>query len=64
PDLAFDADGGLTLYVQRDNPGKSKQNNWLPAPDGPFYGILRIYLPKPQFLTGQWQMPLLTPVKQ
>lgn len=64
PDLTFDADGGLTLYVQRDNPGKDKQNNWLPAPDGPFYGILRIYLPKPQFLTGQWQMPLLTPVKQ
>ena len=30
--LAFDADGGLTLYIQSDSPGKDKESNWLPAP--------------------------------
>ncbi|WP_282598194.1 DUF1254 domain-containing protein [Pseudomonas sp. MWU349] len=34
----------------------------LPAPDGSFYGVLRIYLPKPDVSNGQWKMPLLTPV--
>jgi hypothetical protein len=62
PDLKLDADGGLTLYVQNKAPAKALQNNWLPAPKGPFYGILRLYLPKPEVTSGQWQMPLLTPV--
>jgi hypothetical protein len=62
PDLALDADGGLTLYVQHKNPGKDKQANWLPAPNGPFYGILRLYLPKPEVASGEWKMPPLIPV--
>jgi hypothetical protein len=62
PDLKLDADGGLTLYVQHKAPAKDLQNNWLPAPDGPFYGVLRLYLPKPEVTNGQWKMPLLTPV--
>ena len=62
PDLKLDADGGLTLHVQNKAPAKELQNNWLPAPKGPFYGILRLYLPKPEVTSGQWQMPLLTPV--
>ncbi|MHC8314234.1 DUF1254 domain-containing protein [Pseudomonas sp. LB3P31] len=62
PDLKLDADGGLTLYVQNKAPAKALESNWLPAPNGPFYGILRLYLPKPEVTNGQWQMPLLTPV--
>jgi hypothetical protein len=62
PDLKFDADGGLTLYVQQKAPAKDLQSNWLPAPNGPFYGVLRLYLPKPEVTSGQWKMPLLTPV--
>jgi hypothetical protein len=38
----------LTLYVQKDSPGKDREANWLPAPDGPFYCIMRIYIPKPR----------------
>jgi hypothetical protein len=62
PNLKLDVDGGLTLYVQHKAPGKDLQSNWLPAPNGPFYGILRLYLPKPEVTNGQWKMPLLTPV--
>lgn len=64
PDLTLDADGGLTLYVQSDAPAKALQSNWLPAPDGPFYGVLRLYLPKPQVANGQWTMPLLMPANR
>jgi hypothetical protein len=64
PDLKLDADGGLTLYVQNKAPAKDLQSNWLPAPNGPFYGVLRLYLPKPEVANGQWKMPMLTPVNQ
>ncbi|UVE18348.1 DUF1254 domain-containing protein [Pseudomonas sp. LS44] len=61
--LKKDADGGLTLYVQRQSPGKTKESNWLPAPNGPFYGVLRIYMPKPEVSNGQWQLPAMTPTE-
>jgi hypothetical protein len=32
PQLVKDADGGLTLYVQNESPGKDKEPNWLPRP--------------------------------
>jgi hypothetical protein len=35
PDLKKDADGSLTIYLQKDSPGTDKESNWLPAPDGP-----------------------------
>jgi hypothetical protein len=41
------ADGSFTLYVQRESPGADKEANWLPAPAGPFYLILRNYAPAP-----------------
>lgn len=55
--LKRDKDGGLTLYVQRDSPGKALESNWLPAPAGPFYAVLRIYQPKQEVMSGQWQQP-------
>jgi hypothetical protein len=57
PDLKRDADGGLTLYVQHDSPGKDKESNWLPAPDGPFVVAMRLYWPKPEALDGRWKEP-------
>jgi len=55
--LKFNADGSLTLYLQRDNPGKDKESNWLPAPDGSAYIILRMYWPKEEVLDGSWSRP-------
>jgi hypothetical protein len=60
PGLASDRDGGLTLYIQHDSPGKGKETNWLPAPAGPFYVVMRLYLPKPEALDGTWKEPPLT----
>lgn len=57
PQLKRDQDGGLTLYIQKDSPGKDKVSNWLPAPDGPFYAIMRLYLPRPEAISGQWRQP-------
>ena len=61
--LKRDADGGLTLALQHHEPPKAEQSNWLPAPPGPFYAILRIYLPTPEVGNGQWKLPPLTPLK-
>ncbi|WP_447096895.1 DUF1254 domain-containing protein [Pseudomonas sp. CF10PS3] len=63
PDLKRDADGGVTLALQHHEPPKAEQSNWLPAPPGPFFAVLRIYLPKPEVGSGQWKLPPLTPLK-
>jgi len=39
------ADGTFTMYLQATSPGKDKESNWLPAPNGPFYLLLRNYGP-------------------
>lgn len=59
PDLKRDADGGLTLYLQHDSPGPDKKANWLPAPDGAFAVIMRLYWPKDEALDGTWSAPPL-----
>ncbi len=56
-------DGSITLYIQKDSPGKRKESNWLPAPEGPFYLVLRLYLPGPEILDGEWQEPPVELVK-
>ena len=56
-------DGSITLYIQKDSPGKRKESNWLPAPDGPFYLVLRLYLPGPEILDGEWKEPPVERVK-
>lgn len=59
PDLKKDTDGGLTIYVQHESPGKDKDSNWLPAPKGPFFAVMRLYWPKPEALKGEWKAPAL-----
>ena len=33
--LRYAKDGSLTIYIQHQPPGKKREANWLPAPDGP-----------------------------
>jgi hypothetical protein len=57
--LKLDADGGLTLYVQHASPGKNKESNWLPAPNGPFYAVFRNYRPGEAVQNRTWKRPEL-----
>lgn len=57
PKLIRDADGGITLNIQHDSPGENREPNWLPAPKGPFFMVLREYWPKPEALNGSWKVP-------
>ena len=53
--LAFNPDGSLDLYIQRESPGADKESNWLPTPaSGPFTMNLRLYWPKREVLEGTW----------
>jgi len=56
-DLKRDSDGGLTIYLQHDSPGAAKESNWLPAPNGEFWAVLRLYWPKQETLDGRWKSP-------
>jgi hypothetical protein len=55
PDLKKNPDGSLTIYVQNKSPGKEKESNWLPAPNGPIYMVMRLYWPKDEALNGTWK---------
>jgi hypothetical protein len=57
PELARDADGGVTLYVQHRSPGAGKEANWLPVPATPFGLTFRTYLPGEAIRQGRWQAP-------
>jgi hypothetical protein len=59
PQFQKDGDGGLTLIVQNESPGKDKEANWLPAPKGPFSIIMRLYWPKEAATEGKWKQPPL-----
>jgi len=69
PGMKKNADGSLTLAIRKDSPGKAKEANWLPAPDGPIYIVMRLYWPKespPSILPpgeGTWQPPGIVAVK-
>lgn len=43
--LKKNADGSITIYLQKESPGKDKESNWLPTPAGPFYMAMRNYAP-------------------
>ena len=59
PELKKNADGGLTLYIQNESPGKKLESNWLPAPKGPFATYMRLYWPAEAALDGSWTAPKL-----
>jgi len=69
PGMKKDKDGSLTMYIQKDSPGKDQEANWLPAPDGPIYMVMRLYWPKtdsPSILPtgeGTWSPPAIVQVE-
>jgi len=56
-EMKFGQDGSLTIYFQSDSPGDDKEDNWLPAPKGPFYLCLRLYNARSEALTFDWLPP-------
>lgn len=50
-------DGSLTIPIQQEKPTGADAANWLPAPAGPFYVILRMYQPNDAILSGTWKIP-------
>ena len=63
PDLKFAEDGSLTLYLQQEKPQDTDQiSNWLPAPNGPFMAVLRLYWPEESATSGKWKVPALKKV--
>jgi hypothetical protein len=69
PGMKRNTNGSLTIYIQKDSPGHGKESNWLPAPDGPLYLVMRLYWPKtaaPSILPpgkGTWKPPGVVQVK-
>lgn len=53
----LESDGSLVLYISKESPGSELEANWLPAPDGPFYVVLRLYGPKQEAKDGSWLPP-------
>ena len=61
--LKANPDGSVDVYIQKDSPGKDKESNWLPAPEGKFILMLRLYWPKekpPSIIDGSWKPPAVT----
>lgn len=48
--------GTVDLLVQRSTPGGG---NWLPAPEGRFALVLRLYRPLPAARDGSWRFPVV-----
>jgi len=63
PGLKKAANGSITIYFQTRSPGKDKESNWLPAPEGPFWPILRTYGPGKTILDKMWKLPLVKRVQ-
>ena len=51
------ADGSIAIAVQNEPPDQAANVNWLPAPKGDFYVILRLYQPSDAILDGSYKLP-------
>jgi hypothetical protein len=69
PGMKKNADGSVTLYIQKNSPGADKESNWLPAPNDLIFLVMRLYWPKetpPSILPpgeGTWQPPAIQLLK-
>lgn len=69
PGMRKNEDDSITLHIRKDSPGAEKESNWLPAPDGPVYLVMRLYWPQtesPSILPpgqGDWAPPAILKVQ-
>jgi hypothetical protein len=68
PHLQQNPDSSLTIYLPQNSPGPNREANWLPAPNGPIYLVLRLYWPRtepPSIPPGEgtWEPPVVKGVK-
>lgn len=62
--LKANPDGSIDLLIQHESPGPDMESNWLPAPEGKFILMMRLYWPdegNPSIIDGSWTIP---PVKK
>lgn len=56
-------DGSFEVPIQTTRPEGEFAPNWLPAPQGGFYVILRLYMPSDAILSGDYQLPQMERIK-
>jgi hypothetical protein len=59
--LVQNSDGSVDIYIQNTAPA-GHESNWLPASTGSFILWLRVYLPGPAVLNGEYQVPPIVQV--
>ncbi len=56
--MKFNKDGSLDIYMQSEAPSEDKMGNWLPTPkEGPFWYVIRLYIPEQAVISGDWKAP-------
>jgi hypothetical protein len=57
-ELEFAADGSLTIPIAHAEPADAEARaNWLPAPEGQFALVIRVYVPSEPILDGSYKFP-------
>ncbi len=59
PGLVRDKDGTIEILLQQTQPDPAQKGNWLPTPDGPFYLMMRLYIPRQAILDQSWAPPAI-----
>jgi hypothetical protein len=68
-DMKKNRNGSLTIRIQKEAPPAAEEANWLPAPHGPMFIVIRLYWPKitpPSILppgSGTWSPPPIARVE-
>ncbi|MGF6777267.1 DUF1254 domain-containing protein [Paraburkholderia sp. GAS334] len=62
-DLRYGQDGSLDIFIQHKAPQQGV-SNWLPAPCGRFYLILRLYHPRREILSRDYIIPAVRRVDE
>ena len=57
--LEMASDGSLSIALQHTAPAEGTAN-WLPTPAGPFYLVLRMYVPDDSLQQGRWAPPAIS----